>query len=241
MSSPSRPIVASGLRPGERRHVAVRDEHGAQPRLVRAVHIVERPVAHVDAVLRAGHADRRHRGPERLRVRLRPRDLAAVHRAVDQVDQPVAGEDPLVMGARPHRVRQHPDLDPAAAQLQQHLDRLRIGERVLVPGLEIPVDEFLGRLHPGPGEELVKGCAALLAHRDSPQMIFRRTEHGDRVGHLVVLVVGGADSAPQLVMVDGVPGRERAAPVEYHCRYGHGCSSYVASEASAEGLDDRLR
>ena len=118
-------------------------------------------------------------------------------------------------------------------QLQQHLDRLRIGERVLLPGPEVPLDEFLRRLHPGPDEKLIEGRAPLLAFRDPSEVIFRRTERGDRVGQLIVVTVRGADDTPEFVVIDGVPGRERAAPVEYHCRYGHGCSSYDAGHGEA--------
>src|SRR6202022_3758461 len=102
--------------------------------------------------------------------------------------------------------------------------RVRIGERVRLPGLEIPVQECFRRLHSGPREELLDGCAPLLALRDLPEIFFRRTQHRDRIGHLSLVTVRRADSAPELVLVDGVPGREGAAPVEYHCRYRHGCS-----------------
>ena len=76
-----------------------------------AVHVVVGPVADEHAGGGVVLADRRHRGPEGLRVRLGPGDLAAVDRAVDQFEDLVAREHPLVRAARPHRVGEHPDLD----------------------------------------------------------------------------------------------------------------------------------
>jgi hypothetical protein len=109
------------------------------------------------------------------------------------------------------------------AQLAHHLGRVRIGERVLLPRLEIPVDERFRGLYPGPGEELPEGRAPLLEVRDLPEVNFCRTEHRSRLGHAILVTMRAADRAPEFVMVDGVPGRERAAPVEYHRRYCHAC------------------
>ena len=70
----------------ERGHVGVRHQNRAHARALSAVNVVIRPVADEDAGGGIGHPDSSHRGPERLRMRLHPLDLAAVDGAVDQVE-----------------------------------------------------------------------------------------------------------------------------------------------------------
>src|SRR3954447_23441436 len=70
--------------------LAVRHQHGAHADLLGPVDVVVRAVAHEDGARRVGDADRVERRPERLGVRLGPRDLAGVDRAVDQLQHAVA-------------------------------------------------------------------------------------------------------------------------------------------------------
>ena len=101
-----------------------------------AVDVLEGPVADED---RARRVARRRPRPARPRnasgCGLRPRDLAGVDGAVDQVEHAVAGEDPLVVLARPDRVGQHADPHPALAQASQQRRHLGVGPGVRLPEL----------------------------------------------------------------------------------------------------------
>ncbi len=178
------------------------------------MHVVIRPVADEHALGRIGHADGSHRGPERLRMRLDPRDLAAVDRPVDQVEDLIPDEDPLVGGARPHRVGQHADLDAAAPQFAQQRRRVRIGERVRIPRLVVAGQEGFRRGHSGPREDGVQGRALLRALGQPPQVHFGGPGRRRRGGRLGGRVVPRAHRQPQSLLVHRVPRGQRPAPVE---------------------------
>jgi len=137
VSSPSRVMTASGAAASYPGTSEFGDEDRAHPRALGPVDVVVRPVADEHADRGIGLAEGGHSRAERLRVRLDPVDLAAVHGAVDQLEDLVPDEDLLVGAARPHRVGQHAHLDAAPPQLAQQLGRLRVGERVRVPRLEV--------------------------------------------------------------------------------------------------------
>src|ERR1019366_3294604 len=115
-----------GIWPGVRiaRNRTVRDQHGPHADALGAVHVVEGTVADEDAFSRVRDADGGHRGAEGFRMRLGPADLAGVDGAVDEVKHPITAENVLVPAARPHRVGQHADPDPAVAQVTQQSVRL---------------------------------------------------------------------------------------------------------------------
>ena len=114
----------------------MRDEDGPHARLLGAEDVVPEPVADEDAL---GWLDveRRGDGRERLLVRLRDRHLARVGSGVEEVDELVAPEDLLVMRAGPHRVAQDPDLQAHRAQLPHERHRVRVGDRVGCPEVEV--------------------------------------------------------------------------------------------------------
>ena len=103
------------------------------PGVVGAPDVVEEPVADVDAAGRVGGADRLHRRPERVRRRLRPRDLAGVDVAVDEVERRRRARRSLVPLARPDRVGQHADLDPVGPQRLEQRPDLGVGRRCAAP------------------------------------------------------------------------------------------------------------
>ena len=162
---------------------------------------------------RAGsvHADRVEGGAERVRMRLRPRDVGRVDRAVDELGEPVALEDPLVLDARPDRVRQHADLDAALAQCREQPDGVRVGERVRLPPSVV-------------APRASRRCASTPASPNTSAMVALRCSSRLRT-HTSSLAASSrcaASGSPTTAMplgerVDVVPRRHRAAPVEDHC------------------------
>jgi hypothetical protein len=146
-------------------------------------------------------------------VRLRPRHLAGVDGAVDQLEDSVPGEDLLVPAARPDGVRQHADLQAAGPQLAQRLGGVRGQLGVRVP-LQVVLRQRVRRqLHLGEQADLFERAAAVLVAGPQPDGLLR----GDQLRRQLVgplLVDQARHRPPHVVQVDVVPGRQGAAPVE---------------------------
>src|SRR5262245_42454310 len=202
------------------RDVAVRHQDRAHADLARAVDVVERPVADEDAPARIGHPDRRHRRPERLRMRLGPSDLTGVDRTVDEVVDPVAHEDLVVPRAGPRGVGEDPDPQRPLPQALQHAERVRIGERRVLPlgGVGhiggLVVGEAAGR------EDLREGAATVLDPAAPPDLLLGRVQKGADAFHILGRDQLGRD-APPFPAVPGEPRSEGAAPVEDHRFHRH--------------------
>ena len=220
------------------RDVGVRHEDRAHPHLLGAVDVVPRAVADEDDAGRVGHADGCHRGAERVDVRLPRRGLAGVDRAVDEVQDAVAGEHGLVVLARPHRVGQDADLDAVGTQRLEHRHDVGIGVGVRVPRLEVGL-HGLGVL-PRAGVDAreledplevagARGAAGLaLTRPDRLLGVEEPLRELLGVGGVVDLGVG----VPLRHEVERVPRRERAAPVEQDGLDGSGHARQTATMRS---------
>ena len=161
-----------------------------------------------------GDADGLHRRQEGLGCGLRPRHLAGVDGAVDEVQDPVAGEELLVPGARPDRVGQHPHLDAVGAEPGEQLGRLGIGEGVRGPELAVGGEQPFVVGQPRLLEDVLERGAGVGLLRPSPHGTGGLVQGAVRLG--VGVDRGGGQCLRLGLHVDGVPGREGAAPVEDH-------------------------
>ena len=122
---------------------------------------------------------------ERLGRRLRPRDLAGVDVAVDEVEDAVAAEEALVPGPRPDRVGEHADLEPVDPQPARTAARTSGSvERVRLPELVVGRQQRRVVVEPGLGEEVRDGRALLVVARAAPDRLRRPrcSALGARVG-----------------------------------------------------------
>ncbi len=138
------------------------------PALLGAPDVVEEPVADVDAPGGVGGADRGHGGLEGQGRGLGPRDLAGVDVTVDQVEHPVAAEDPLVHRARPDRVGQDPHRDPALVEGLPQRPHMRVGEGVRLPELVVGGEQVGIVTQTGLGEQVGDGRALLVVAAAPP-------------------------------------------------------------------------
>ncbi len=221
MSSASRVMVASGTAAANGGTSAVADEHRPHADALGAVHVVEGPVADEHAGGRVVLADGGHRGTERLGVRLGPGQFAGVHGAVDQVEHLVPDETPVMHGPGPQGVGQHPDPDAPAAQFAQQRGRVRVGERVRLPRLEVAGEQGLGHGHPGALEDLRERGTLLGALDALPHRPFGRADGAGHLRRLGLRIVPCADPVPESLVIDAVPRGERPAPVEDDRPYRH--------------------
>ena len=183
----------------------MRYQDGAHADALRAVNVIPRTVADEDAPARVGGADRRHRGAERFWVGLGPVDLAAVDRAVDQVEHAVAAEYVLVPVAWPERVRQDADLEARGAQGAQRRSGGRVGERVRCPLRQVGREQGVSWVDAGDLGDAEDGGAAALRVYQLPGGGLGRVR-----GAGPLLVVGRevrpADRLPERGVIDRVPG-----------------------------------
>src|SRR5579859_5111561 len=191
------------------RNVAVRHQYRAHADGLRAVDVVEQPIPHEHRACRVAHVDRVERGTERLGMRLGPRDLGRVHGAVDEVEYSVAFEDPLVLAARPDRVRQHAHANVALAQRREQCRDVRVEERVRLPPLVEQAQHLLGVRDVDRSEHFGERRAAVLVTAANPHFLFG----GEQPGREVVVT---HRREPCLERLDGMPRRQSAAPVEDH-------------------------
>ena len=97
------------------RDVAVRDPDRAHADLLRAVHVLEEPVADVDGALAARRRPRAQAARNASGCGFTTWISRGVDVAVEQVEDAVALEHLTVVGAAPDRVGQHPDPDARAS------------------------------------------------------------------------------------------------------------------------------
>jgi hypothetical protein len=154
---------------------------------------------------------------------LRVGDLGGVDRAVDEVEDAVPLEDPVVVPPRPDRVAQHADPDPPLAQPPEHPRDVGVGVRVRLPELLVHLLRTrVVRVVGGDAdrlEQLLERGAAAVAPDPLPGHPLG-LEHALDQRLATVRVVGVVPGVlagvgpPLLGHVDRVPGRQRAAPVE---------------------------
>lgn len=194
-------------------NLAVRHQDRAHPDASGAEDVVERTVADEDAVAGVADVDGGHRGLERRRMWLGPRDFAGVYSAVDEMVDTVASEYLFMAGSRPRRIRQHSDAQAAIAQGDEHRRRLWIDECRRLPFRVVCGVGDVVRGYSRRREHLRESSAQMLNPGPPPQLFLgggeRRTD--------ALYVRGGNElcgDAPPAAAIARDPWRKGAAPIE---------------------------
>ncbi len=115
------------------RDVAVRDEDGAHPGRLRTEDVLVTAGRPRRRTVRARRRSVEAASRKISAVRLHPGRLAGVDVGVDEVEHPVALEEPAVVVPGPDGVGQHSDADPVVVQSFPERPDLGVGPRVRLP------------------------------------------------------------------------------------------------------------